>query len=338
MNDNYRLPSLHLGTAFDEPVVPLEVPGTMGHGSSKALYILDGANRAPRRLSRVVRPIGMLGVRLAEPRVGVRVTLRLLVDDRATMMWDRHMRQRGEPKPEDEEYVVSDLSSRHRLVEVSAQGRTRALAVFALRPGDDGVVRQHVTFELSPEEIGDSGLVMVGLEDPAIAPDWTRQNQLEAGMVGICVARMTVDLLDERVRAQVSTGRPGAHRSAVAAANPGFFAVNPAHDDGPVVVELSVRDAEQDRLHGRRAKFKHPLRFAHQHLEDRRLHDSSAVAVEVVDLAGQSVLEAEVALADGRCAFELPAGTGPAFVRARKLLGGAPVPSNWGVRTQPAGS
>lgn len=339
MNQNFRLPSLHLGTDFDDPILPLDVPGTLGRGSSSALCILDGANRAPHRLSRLVRPVGLLGVKLAETGVGVRVTLRLLADDLSTTMWDRHMlRQSGEPMPLQEEYVPSDVSTRHRLVEVTAQGRTRALAVLALRRSDDGTVRQHVSFELSAEEIGESGLVMVGLEDPANAPEWARRNQLEDGLVGTCVARMMVDHLDERVHAHVSTGRPSVHRTQLAAANPGFFVLNPDHDGGAVRVQLTARGSEGERLLGRRAKAKHPVRFVRQQLEERNVANSAPAAVEVVDLRGSTVLATEVAAQEGRYGFEVPAGVGPAFVRARKLIGGSPKQVNWSVKVRPARS
>ena len=191
--------------------------------------------------------------------------MRLLVDDISTGLWDRHMlRQRGEPIPDEEEYVPTDVTSRHRVVEVSAQGRSRALAMLALRRSDEGIVRQHLSFELPAEEIGDSGLVMIGLEHPAHAPEWTRQNELEDSLVGVCVARMVVEPLDKPVKPHVLTGRPGVEHTPIAAANPGFFVLNPASDGGPVDVSLAVRGAGGERLQGRRAKVKHPLRYSRE--------------------------------------------------------------------------
>ena len=72
---------------------------------------------------------------------------------------------------------------RHRLVEVTAQGRSRALAMLALRRTDEGIVRQHLSFELPAEEVGDSGLVMVGLEHPRHAPEWSRRGRAR-GLTG----------------------------------------------------------------------------------------------------------------------------------------------------------
>ena len=37
----------------------------------------------------------------------------------------------------------------------------------------------------NPDEIGGSGLVMVGLEHPAQAPSWSRANELEDSLVGV---------------------------------------------------------------------------------------------------------------------------------------------------------
>ncbi len=69
-------------------------------------------------------PTGLLGIKLANPAGGVRVRMRLLADDLSTQMWDRHMyRLQGEPMPEDDEYVPTDVSTRHRLIEVTAQGQ-----------------------------------------------------------------------------------------------------------------------------------------------------------------------------------------------------------------------
>jgi hypothetical protein len=335
---NFRLPSLQLGTSFDGPIVPLEVPGMLGKGSVSALCILDGANRAPHRLSRLVRPVGLLGIKLADPSAGIRITMRLLADDLATSMWDKHMlRLRGEPIPEDEEYVPSDVSTRHRLVEVTAQGRSRALAVLALRNKDDGTVRQHVSFELGADEIDESGLVMIGLESPGRAPGWSRTNELEDALVGVCVARIMIDPLDERVSAGVSTGRPGVEHTPIAAANPGFFVVNPSGEGGPTSVRISARGAGGEHLSGRRAKVKHPVRAARELYQDRRVETSSTAVVEVVDLQGTTLLETEVPEDEkGRHVFVVPGGSGPVFVRARKLLGGQPRLVNWGVKTRRA--
>jgi len=335
---NFRLPSLQLGTSFDGPILPLEVPGILGKGSASALCILDGANRAPHRLSRLVRAVALLGIKLADPSAGVRITMRLLADDLATSMWDRHMlRLRGEPIPEDEEYVPSDVSTRHRMVEVTAQGRSRALAVLALRNNDDGTVRQHVSFELGADEIDESGLVMIGLESPAKAPGWARANELEDPLVGICVARIMIDPIDERVPAGHADADQGVEQTPIAAANPGFFVVNPSGEGGPTSVRIAARGAGGERLLGRRAKVKHPVRATRDFYQDRRVETSAPAVVEVVDLEGNTLLEREVPEDEnGRHVFAVPGGAGPVFVRARKLLGGQPRHVNWGVKTRPA--
>ena len=332
---NFRLNSLQLGTEFDGPIVPLEVPGVLGKGTDSALCILDGANRAPHRLSRMVRPVGLLGVKLAQPGSGIRITMRLLVDGISTGLWDRHMlRLRGEPIPDEEEYVPTDVTDRHRVVEISAQGRSRALAMLALRRSDDGIVRQQLSFEIDADEIGDSGLVMVGLEHPTHAPEWTRHNELEDSLVGVCVARMMVDPIESPVKPHVLTGRPGVEHTPIAAANPGFFVLNPASDGGPVDVSLAVRSAGGERLQGRRAKVKHPLRYSRELVEDRKAGSPTPAVVEVVDLQGATVLDTTVEESNGRHDFTVPAGAGPVFVRARKLIGSEATNVNWGVRVR----
>jgi hypothetical protein len=332
---NFTLPSLQLGTAFDAPIVPLDVPGSLGKGTDSALCILDGANRAPHRLSRMVRPVGLLGVKLADPGIGVRITMRLLVDDISTTMWDRHMfRLEGEPMPEEEEYVPTDVSTRHRVVEVTAQGRSRGLAMLALRRVDEGIVRQHLSFELPADEIGESGLVMVGLERPRFGPDWSREQELDDSLVGVCVARMSVDPLDERVKAHVLTGRPGVEHTPIAAANPGFFVLNPAGDGGPIDLSIAVRGAGGERLRGRRAKVKHPVRYAREVAQDRKVVTSTPAEVEVVDLQGGAVLATTIPEEGGRHSFRVPGGTGPVFVRARKIIDDEPRSVNWGVRVK----
>ncbi len=340
MSTNFRLPSLHLGTSFDIRIAPLEVPGLLERGTAPALCMLDGASRAPHRVSRLVRPTGMLGIKLANPAGGVRVRMRLLADDLATQMWDRHMyRLQGEPMPDDDEYVPSDVTTRHRLIEVTAQGRTRALAVLALRANDDGIVRQHVSFEIDAGEIGESGLVMIGLESPGHAPAWARAKELEHSLMGACVAKVWIDRLDEPVPARVSTGRPGVEQTAIAAASPGFFALNPAGDDSATMVRLAARGTDGGRLLGRRAKAKHPVRAARELYQDRRVETSSPAVVEVVDVKGETVLESKVPQnRDGLHEFVVPAGAGPVFVRARKLVGGRPRNVNWGVKARRAES
>lgn len=338
MTENFSLPTLHLGTVFDEPIVPLEVPGVLSKGASSAMCILDGADRAPLRLVRLIRPVGLIGVKLNHPGGGVRVTVRLLADDLSTTIWDRHtLRQRGEPTPEDKEYIPSDVSSRHRLVEITAQGRSRALAVLALRKRDDGVVRQKVSFEVGAKEIGDSGLLMIGFERPRRPPEWASQRELDDSLVGLCIARMGVDAAESELDAQVSTGRPGAGASAIAATNPGFFVVNPRADGGAVELGLTLRGSGGERLSGRRAKAKHPLRAVLESVEDRRASVESAPArVEVVDLDGATVLDATVESQAGQHRLDLRPDIGPVFVRARKQVRGELRAVGWDVTVKPA--
>ena len=79
---------------------------------------------------------------------------------------------------------------------------------------------------------------------------------------------------------------------------------------------------------------KHPLRSARELAEDRRVETSGPADVEVVDLQGETVLDTTVPRSDGKHAFTVPAGTGPVFVRARKVVGDEPRNVNWGVKVK----
>ena len=68
------------------------------------------------------------------------------------------------------------------------------------------------------------------------------------------------------------------------------------------------------------------MRYARELAEDRRVATSSTPAVvEVVDLQGETVLETTArGSRAGRHSFTVPAGAGPVFVRARKVVDGEP--------------
>lgn len=327
---NFKLSSLHLGTDFDKPIEPLTVPGVAGKGETSALCILDGANRAPRRLSRLVRRVGLLGLKIANPGQGVRVSMTLLVDGISTSLWNRVH------SPSEEEPILENEFLNHRLVEVRAQGRPRALVLMALRGSDVGGVRHQLQFDLPASEIGDAGLLMFGLEEPSYLPEWAEPGLLENGMVGVCVANIKVTpLQSDPVHSWISSGRPRRHRRAVSPANPGFFVVNPGDGEGPIEVNLTPRPRlGRQTLAGRRAKAKAPVR-AMKELTQRSIAKrgmDKPVRVEVVSVTGRPLLDETLeSRGGGSYRFVLPECREAVYVLARIDAGSGRPPRsmNW---------
>lgn len=313
---SYRLGTLHLGTDFDQPIEPLSVPGSAEKGRTSALWMLDGASRAPRRLARLVRPLGLLGVKVADPGNGLRVSISMVVDDVSTKMWNRVHSE----DPEDP--ILPDEFRQHRLVQISAQGRPRATVMLSLRGTDTGGVRQQVHFDVPAAEIGDSGLLMFSFEEPAGAPEWARRGLLENGLVGACVANVQVAPIPaEAVTPWASTGRPRRKKMQISPSRPGFFIVNAPAGDTPLTVRFTRRDVNAPDLPpGRRAKVKAPVRTL-TGLSRRaaaRAFEHKSVEVEVVGTDGATLLTTTLEPTDdGRYNLTLPAGTTTAFVRAR---------------------
>lgn len=334
-DQNFRLPTLRLGTDFDEPVTLVQLPAVLRRGQDPSMCILDGADRAPHRLSRMVRPVGLLGVKMADPTQSVRVRMVLLADERAAMMWDRERaRLIGEDLEYDEdgERIAPDLSAFHRLVEIGAQGRPRATALLSWRPADGQETRTVVEFEVAAEEIGDSGLVMFEFREPDAAPQWALEGHLAGGLTGVCVVRIELEQAGRPVSGLVSTGRPDDEDGAgVVGRRPGFFVVNPRGDGGAQRIALEARAADDERLAGRRAKVKHPVRYAREWGADRRVRLGGTAVVDVVDLEGRPV-EAAVQSHGDRHTVELPAGVGPVFVRPRLKRGADHRAISWRAR------
>lgn len=327
---NFKLSSLHLSTEFDEPIEPLNIPAVAKKGSDPALCILDGANRAPHRLARAVRRVALLGLKVANPERGARVTITLLVDSLSTKMWDRVHSENPE------ERVLENEFGRHRLIEVAAQGRRRGLVTLAHRPPDEKGIRQRLQFDLSGDEIGDAGLVMIGFEEPANIPAWAREDMLEDSVVGLCVANIKLEPLDGNpVAAAVSGGRP--KDRANSPSKPGFFVVNRGDVSGPLEVTLVPRIPMHAAPNsGRRGRLLSPVRM----LQKQRLRFADRdralgrAEVEVVALSGEEVVKTSLSpTQEGTFRFQLPQGEEPLYVRAVRVGGAAKSrPPEWQVR------
>ncbi len=312
---NYQISTLRLGTQFDQEIVPLTVPGVAHRGNNSALCILDGANRAPRRLSRLVRKVGLLGIKVANPGDGVRVTLTLIADEFSTVMWNSVFR------PAEEDTILEDEFRHHRLVEISAQGRTRGVLMLAHRRPDTHGARQQLQFDVAASEIGESGLLMFGLEEPSNLPSWASADLLEESLTGVCVANVKVDPLEAApVGPTVSTGRPRRQHRAVAPGRPGFLVVNRGAARGPLTVSLLPREElRKPRPRGRRALVKAPLLAVREWVRHASHRDvlRQPVVVEAVGPDGKELVHRTVERSPGEpYRVEIPAGEGAVLLRA----------------------
>lgn len=325
----FRLSSINVATPFDDPVHPLVVPSTAAVGDSPALCMLDGANRAPHRLARLVRRVAMLGLRLQNPETGVRVTIRFLVDENSTSMWRRaHLDDEGEP-------VLEDEFGKHRLIEVSAQGRRRA-AVLLCRERGQEISRGQVTFDLAAEEIDGSGIVMFGFEPPHHAPDWVERDLLEDSAVGVCIRSVQVEALPAEPTIGALSAGSAHQRDELVGVRPGFLVVNPGSESGPVHLSIGPARRGPRQVHGRRARLVEPL---HQVRDlgarvSERHQSRGSVLADVVTMEGAALPVVVESGEDGRHSLRLPAIDEPVFVRARLTNGSSRPPRavEWRVR------
>jgi hypothetical protein len=307
---SFRLPSLHLSTEFDRPVLPLQVPGVASRGDTPSLFILDGASRGPRRLARVARRAALVGLQLEPPTTPVRVHVTLLVDDLSTALWrSAHLVDIA---------VMPDEHHRHRLVRVGLQGRTRAGVLLDRQPGDVEPSRQRLSFDLTPEELGDVGLLVLSLDVPTDPPAWLARDLLEDGLAGVCIGRVGVEPLGNRpARPSVSTGREPVRGRSLVLRSPGGLVLNPGAD-GDVRLELTPRVlVPRPAPVGRRAMVKEPAAKARD-LVLRTLHTvvREPLHAEITPLDGgpTRTLTARPD-ATGSYAFDVASELLPAWVR-----------------------
>lgn len=332
MSKVFQLPSLHVATDFDKVTVSHELPITLDQSIPGAVALIDGAVRAPHRLARVVRPSGLLGLSVVPTSEVLTVQVDLRVDELSTRMWHDHLigtrakMKRNDDK--DAEVELPDVSGRHRSLRITAQGRVVAGAVLGHRPLDGEATTERVVFQVKPDQIGDDGLLMIGLESTrADEHAWSRSAAMQDGAVGVAIARVHLRLGAEPVKPRVAVGRRD-DQGALVLGQSGVFVVNPGEPDRPTRVEVAVRGVGGDRLRGRRARVKHPGRAARELVQDRTVDRTHGIAMSVLDLDGAEVPGARV---DGSV-LDLPAGTGPVLVRLEKSTpAGAPSLVDWAV-------
>jgi hypothetical protein len=228
----FELPTLTLTTAYDVPQRPLPLGEAVDDGGHPSIVLLDGANRARRRVMRGNRPDPLVGLRLERPTGPVRVGVVLHLDGESWQRWaSADGRHAGDP-------------SRHRLLTVTAQGIPRAVCLLVPDP-DTGATRQRVDLVLAPEELGPSGLMVLGLEDAEAPADWP--GALPRGSVGALIGRVVVEPLGAGIQPAVSTGRPRPPSArAETSRDPGIFVINPG--SGHSTTELHLESAERAPL------------------------------------------------------------------------------------------
>lgn len=328
----FELPSLNVATDFDKESVSHELPITLDQGVPQAVALIDGAVRAPHRLARVVRPSGLLGLSLVPTTEVLTVQVDLRVDALSTRMWHDHLlgtrakMKRNDDK--DAEVEVPDVSGGHRTLRVTAQGRTVAGAVLGHRPLDGEATSSRVLFRVTPDQIGEDGLLMIGLESSrADESAWQTGAAMEDGAVGVAIARVHLRLGAEPIQPRIAVGRRD-DQGALVLGESGVFVVNPGEPDQGSRVEVAVRGIGGDRLRGRRARVKHPGRAVRELAQDRTVDRTHGIAMAVRTLDGDEVPGAKV---DG-AVLDLPAGTGPVLVRLQKSTpAGAPSLVDWAV-------
>jgi hypothetical protein len=260
----FDLPTLALRTAYDAEQPALPLGSSVDDGGHPSVILLDGANRARRRVLRGNRPHPLVGLRTVRATTRVRIAVAILLDEESTRRWTD---AQGE-----------DGAGRHRLLTVTAQGVPRATCLLVPDPVL-GTTRQRVDFVLEPGELGD--LLVLGLEDAAPPAGWG--TPLAAGAIGTLVARVIVEELTEPYAPRLSTGAPRAvNARPQSTLRPGYVVLNPGSSGAGAEVRLRPVDGRT-----------HPVRVQVVELGGETLLDEVAhpgaggeVSVPVTGLAG----------------------------------------------------
>ncbi|MBO0826808.1 MAG: hypothetical protein J2P24_03420 [Streptosporangiales bacterium] len=240
-----------MGTEFDRPAPRLDVPGAVTSGRQPVLLLDDGLTRGDGVVGRFEASPALVAVKLAPVRAPVTVTLRLVADEDTSEWWERRV----------PESVLPRLPHGPRLLRVRSQGATRGAVVLARRPQDFQLrTRVRFTFQLTPDELPDDGMLIVELADVTrdlpeslagtLAPHPAVGVRLDAVEVAPSTETPAVDGTIDGVAAErlglVGTGGPPS--GALLSVRDGFFTVPPTRS-GVVTWQLRasmVRDAGPD--------------------------------------------------------------------------------------------
>lgn len=170
-------------TEFDIDVPTLEAPAVLGHGNDSAIRVVDGFARGVGIVGRFTSSPGMFAFKVAAHGMPVRVDVLLRVDGTSSNWWEQRL-------PSGTTVINPDGV---RLVLVRSQGVPRAAALLAT-PSRHGrrPSRAWVSFELTPEELPDDGLLMLEIEDGSIPAASWGSRLASHPTVGIAVIRAEV--------------------------------------------------------------------------------------------------------------------------------------------------
>lgn len=180
----YRLPSLDLATAYDEPITALRVPGSAAGSDAPGVFLTEGCIRPSGRLLRLTQPRAVLGLRLAGAPDPLRLTFTLLSDRKAQSMWRQLDRDDDAPAP------GSDRD-RPRVVVVSVGGRPRGAARLVRRAGE-ARAEARLVVDLPAADLDESGVLLVEFHEPVPGGRWYADGLLPDGPVGVCVVSLEV--------------------------------------------------------------------------------------------------------------------------------------------------
>jgi len=296
----YRIPSLRLDTQFDRPVAARPLPVVMRAGEGREHLVLDSVRRGPGPRWRLIKPEGLIGLRVQVPESGVRVRLQLAVDTRSTTMWLAALR--GERLEDVDE---SEASPGHRVAEVTAQGRTRAAVVFDRETENVPLPTRTVTFDVAREEFGPTGMLFLGVRPVDPLPEWLVGHVPEACTIGLAVRRVEHTAVEPGHPARVVSGRVVDRGRRLVTSQPGVFVVNPGRPGSPTTVRLRLEGGAPKP--GRRIPL---LRDGSPALRELR--------ADAVTSSGHDLLTDEVVTA-GEKAYRLtlPTTSEPVLVRVR---------------------
>jgi hypothetical protein len=309
---SYRLASLDLASPFDQAAGRLAIPADITDGFDPALSLVEGGYRQPTSICRFIHTTGLLVVQLDQrPRGALRVEILLRSDLIADERWDQRAERRAEGRavrglPTDGLERAADR--RHRLVAVSAQGRTRAYVLLALGEGEDAATRHRLTLEVEPAEFDESGLLLLGFDAARQGDSWAVTPGLPDPIVGIGVRRLGIVPAYRTAPVSVSTGLRAEDGWFRYEPRVGYAVVNPPTADAPVRVEIR-RVHPGGRIAGRLAR----MRASAPVLEAERID------------GGTLTVEGPRSGSHGTFWFDLPAGTGPVRLRFAQEGGDPPL-------------
>jgi hypothetical protein len=207
-------------TAYDRRVPALDLPGTVGQGSSPSLQVVDGFARGASIPGRFTRSPGLVGLKVAPTDSGtVRVSFTLTLDSASAKWWEDRVPAEVQPR----------IPDAPRVLLVRAQGETRTAVVVA-RPAKGPARNVPVSFELDAGELDADGLFALELQDLSQVPSWLSGAVAPHALVGLGLGPVSLGPVEADETAEPDDEiQPAAETPLYG----GLFVVDPAHDQQP---------------------------------------------------------------------------------------------------------